>query len=276
MRSHKTRGGWPGAILLGLWLLAAPAPMRAAGVTVALVPSSSTVAPGAEFDVYMQATLAGDLFNGFDAVVRWDPAALTFLPLSPLSLQEGSYMKGACGNTFHDFRQGAMTDTIADVLMCSGIFLPGPGQLYRLHFRASNTPQATSVRFDTTTFYRAGVYVWPVHTTNAIIGIGMPAPVGVNDPPVPCLALSVAPNPGRGAALRFVLEADRPGLQRLTVHDVQGRTVVRLVDGWYSAGTRVVTWEGRDRAGARLPAGIYLVTLEAAGKIASTRATLLP
>jgi hypothetical protein len=271
----RFRAAIPLALATALGLSAAPSPLHADGVTAALLPTGQTVTPGAEFDLVLQCTETGALFNAFKAVVSWDPAALTFIRRSPLSSQEGSYMKDACGSTFHVFGQGASTDSISDALMCNNIFLAGPGPLYRLRFRAADTPQVTSVRFLGLQFYKAGMYVNPAHGTGAVVGIGLPAPAGVGDPAVPNLALSAAPNPSRGA-LWLTVGADRAGVQRLTVRDVQGRRVRRLSEGWSTAGSRVVAWDGRDDAGGRLPAGVYLVTLEIAGRAASQRVTLLP
>ena len=262
----------PLALAAAVGLYAAPSPLQAAGVTVALLPTGQTVTLGAEFDLTLEVTQAGDLFNAFDAIVAWDPAALTFMPRSK-ALQEGPYMSGACGNTFYISKAGTSTDTLSDVLLCNELFLPGPGTIFKLHFKASDTPQETAVLLQGVKFYRAGIYVTPVHTSDAIIGIGVP--VGVGEPPAAPLALSVTPNPGRGP-LRLVLGADRAGVQRLTVLDVQGRRVRRLADGWSPAGSRAVTWDGRDEAGGRLPAGIYLVTLDVAGRTTSQRVTLLP
>ena len=261
--------------LAGLWLLTAPVTARPDGVAVALVPSSQTIAPGAEFDLTIKCTSAGADFNGFDAIVSWDPAVLTFLPLSPLSQQEGTYMKGACGNTFHLFRTGAVADTITDVLLCNGVSLTGPGELYRLHFRAANTPQVTTVRFQGVQFYDAGHYVRPVDSPDLTLGIGMPVSVETDEPGALRLALSVAPNPGRGP-LALSLESDRAGVQRVRVSDLQGRTVSRLADGWSPAGRRPLSWNGRDDSGRRLPAGVYVVTLEVAGRVAARRVVLLP
>ena len=154
MRLHRCLTAAVMAPLLLVGVLTAHASPAAPGVTVALLPTQQ-VAPGATFDVYIQVTQAGSVFNGFDAVIGYDPAALTFVPGSN---EEGPYMTGACGNTFHVFRAGAGRDTITDVLLCAGVSLPGPGQLYKLRFQASMTPQVTEVRFlPGLQFYNAGL-----------------------------------------------------------------------------------------------------------------------
>jgi len=260
-----------GALVLALALALAVPPAgdsAAQGVTVALTPTPQQVTPGAEFDLDMTVTQAGAQFNGFDAVIGWDPAALT-----PVSNQEGSLMIAACSNTFHVFRQGASTDTIADVLLCGGVSVTGPGQIYRLRFRASETPQVTQVRFlPGLYFYDAGLYVFPIASTDATITIGV---VGVESPTAPKkLQLSVTPNPSRGAAV-FTIEADRAGAQRLRVFDMRGRLVRSFEDSVTTAGARKVTWDGRDSMGKDAPAGVYLVTLEVAGRSVSNRVSLV-
>jgi len=273
MSRNGIRGAAAAALLAAAVLAAAP-PARA-GVTVALGPQQQ-VAPGAEFDVYLDVTQAGSAFNGFDAVIGYDPAALTFVPLSPLSLQEGAYMTGACGSTFHVFTAHAGIDSITDVLLCKDVTLTGPGRLYRLHFRASSTPQRTTVWFaGGPRFYDAGLYVTPVQATEVKIGIGMP-PVSDVGPPGPAarLALRAAPDPARGD-LVFRIDADGGGAATLAVLDVQGRVVRRLEPGWLEAGRHALPWDGRDESGARLPPGAYLARLEVAGHVAWTRVTLL-
>src|SRR5262245_3824227 len=105
---------WNDAPVWGWWTLVAitlaampGAAHAAAGVKVALLPATLSVAPGAEFDLSMEVTRSGSNFNGFDAYVGWDPAALTFVPLSPISQQEGTYFSSACSNRFHLFHAGA-------------------------------------------------------------------------------------------------------------------------------------------------------------------------
>ena len=77
--------------------------------------------------------------------------------------------------------------------------------------------------------------------------------------------------------MRLTVGADRAGVQRLSVRDVQGRRVRRLTECWSPAGSRVVAWDGAGTTPAGgLSAGIYLVTLEVASRTTSKRVTLLP
>ena len=263
--------------LLGLALailFAAGAPVARAGITVALDPPTQSVAPGAEFDVFVAVTQAGSSFNAFDAVIGFDPAALTLLQLSPLSLQEGALMTAACPSTFHRFTPGADRATIADVLLCEGQSVTGPGQIYRLRFRASNTSQITNVRFlSGLRFYDAGLYVTPVTSSDATVTIG--TNVGVGDPAVtPGLRVRASPNPARGSTT-LRIEADQAGSQDVRVLDSLGRVVRTLEKGRFAAGPRTVSWNRRSDGGRRLPPGSYAIEVRTPAGTARTRLILL-
>ena len=49
----------------------------------------------------------------------------------------------------------------------------------------------------------------------------------------------------------------------LTIYDILGREVIRLVDKTMPAGSYKVTWDGRNNAGERISSGIYLYRLKA-------------
>jgi hypothetical protein len=69
-----------------------------------------------------------------------------------------------------------------------------------------------------------------------------------------------SPNPFHGrASLRFGLA--RAGAVRLELFDLAGRRVRTLADGLLPAGTHVATWDGRDRQGNAVGAGVYFVRL---------------
>ena len=261
------------ALLLALCLLGT-VPAARAGVTVALQPAVQNVSPGAEFDLFVAVTQGGSEFNAFDAIVGFNPAALTLVQLSPLSLQEQALMKDACANTFHRFREGADRDSITDVLLCSGVSVTGPGQIYRLRYRASTTPQTTTVQFlPGLKFYNAGLNVTPVTSSNATIVIGSSVgvvPVG----PAAGLRVSVRPNPARGSAT-LRIETDRPGIQRVLILDSLGRVVRHLQAGFFESAVRTVSWDGRTDSGRWLPPGIYTVQLRTSDRTVGTRLTLL-
>ncbi len=75
------------------------------------------------------------------------------------------------------------------------------------------------------------------------------------------LALGCAPNPGpAGTRASFRLPA--AGSATLSVYDLAGRRLRRLVREDLPAGPHAVDWDGRDEAGAPCPAGTYLLRLE--------------
>jgi beta-glucanase (GH16 family) len=84
---------------------------------------------------------------------------------------------------------------------------------------------------------------------------------------------TAAPNPfARSTRIDFALPAAGPAT--LSVYDVQGRMVQRLVDGIRAAGSHAAVWDGRDPGGRAVSSGVYFVRLEAAGA-AETRKLVL-
>jgi len=93
--------------------------------------------------------------------------------------------------------------------------------------------------------------------------------------PAKALALEpVTPNPfNPSAKVRFHLPEPAP--VRLSVLDITGREVARLIDRTLAAGAHQVTWEGLTAGGGQAPSGVYLIQLEAAGQRRTQRAVLL-
>ena len=274
MMDGRFRSLGVGVVVALVGLLAIHGPVFSQGVGVALTPSAQDVNPGAVFDLDISVPLLTQPFNGFDAVIQYDPAAVTLIPRSPITLQEGALMVGKCGSTFHLFRQGAGTDTITDVLMCNRATLHGLGQLYHLQFQASTAPQVTEIRLlPGVRFYNDGLFIEPVYATNAIVSIRNPS--GVEGPGlIRGLRLQIRPNPVVDHAL-FSIEAGQAGTQRLTILDLQGRVVRRFADVVGSAGNRVVAWDRRDVAGDLVPSGVYFVKCEMGGHSVSKRVSLV-
>ena len=85
------------------------------------------------------------------------------------------------------------------------------------------------------------------------------------------LAFSVFPNPGAGETERvieFVLPVD--GRVRAELFDIGGRRVRSLIDGPLTAGRQETRWST-----SGLPAGVYLVRLEAAGQTEERRIAII-
>lgn len=82
------------------------------------------------------------------------------------------------------------------------------------------------------------------------------------------------PNPFNPATnLRYALPRD--GDVTVAIHDLQGRLVRVLVSGRQEAGEHVVSWDGRDDGGRRVPSGPYLGRVEAQGQVRSAKLALL-
>jgi hypothetical protein len=86
--------------------------------------------------------------------------------------------------------------------------------------------------------------------------------VGVEGRPhSPAWLGSAFPNPLRGASeLRFRLP--RTGWAALRVVDLEGRTMITLLDERMPAGEHRLRWDGRNAAGHRVASGVYFVVLE--------------
>lgn len=256
---------------LVLALAALAAVPAGAGVRVAASPETLVVSPGATFTVQLRVPVAGSPFNGYDAVVEYDPAVLTFLPTTPVSLQQGPDMTGVCGNTFHLFSAAGDSLTIAHVLLCANQWLTGPAWLYTLRFRAPTTPGSSTVRLRRVQFYYGGLFVNPAVTSDAVIVWG--GTLGVPQSPAgPRPSLGVRSNPSGGEQW-LELASPFEGEQSLVIYDAAGRAVRHLARGRFPAGSRVVSWDGRDDAGLAVPPGLYLAHYLVAGR--SARASLV-
>jgi len=99
----------------------------------------------------------------------------------------------------------------------------------------------------------------------------------------PYLHLRAEPNPIRvgssgssGTTLRFDL-VDRAGAASVTAElfDTGGRRVRLLRAGVLASGTRSLRWDGRDDAGARVPAGVYFVRVKTGKAEGATRVVVM-
>jgi hypothetical protein len=93
-------------------------------------------------------------------------------------------------------------------------------------------------------------------------------PIGVQEPGVPQAVVSGLdqnyPNPFNPLThIRFSIA--RAGRVVLRIHDIAGRPVRTLVDGWREPQNYEVRWDGKDDKGNAVSSGVYLFTLEGPG-----------
>ena len=249
-----------------------------AGIKVGLTPVTQEVALGAQFDVFLDVTEAGSNFNGYDAVVSWNPAQLTFVPLVPTSSQQGCLMTGgcsaACGNTFHTFSAAGDSLMVSNVLLCNNVSLTGPGHLYKLRFQAaSSPPQVATITIRRANFYNAGLFVLPVEKAGCQIGIGVTLDVP-DGGRFTGAGMRVEPNPAR-SRVTFVAEDGVPGLAEVELLDLQGRLVRHLGPTWLGT-SGSLAWDGLDARGQQVPAGVYLAKIRRGDRHQTARVVLLP
>jgi hypothetical protein len=122
-----------------------------------------------------------------------------------------------------------------------------PGQTYEYRLRASSTGGATS-------------FFGPVSAT-------------AGSPVTEFALTAISPNPTHDMA-RVDYAVARQATVRLSVLDLQGREVVRLVDGVQAPGRHQATWTGETARG-RAPAGLYFCRLDAGGVRMTRKFTLV-
>lgn len=107
----------------------------------------------------------------------------------------------------------------------------------------------------------------------AVVGPGQTS--GTDTPQISVARLY--PNQPNPFNPQTVIRFDLPqaGRVRLDVYDVRGALVRTLVDAELAAGSRQVTWDGRDDAGRNVSSGSYVARFAAVGLVASERMTLV-
>lgn len=98
----------------------------------------------------------------------------------------------------------------------------------------------------------------------------IPVPVSAVTEPTPAVSpLRVSPSPF-AASTRITFDLRRAGRVTLTVHDVLGRRIARLLDEERAPGPLEVTWAGRDDGNRQVPAGKYWLRLSTPDETTST------
>ncbi len=246
------------------------------GVELSLLPADFTVEPGDSFLIELTIPAAADSFNGYDAVIGYDPGLVTFLQEANVAQQEGPLMVDACPTIrFHRFTIAPDSTyvTINHVLLCAATKVAGPGVVYRLRFRAKSVPTSGWIRvLDGTHFYDAGLYVNPLVTHDAQYHIG--STTGSLPSTRPRLRLQAAPNPfNPRTTLSFTLP--RSGWACLRIYGPNGRLLRTLAQGTWPGGKQSVEWDGKDGQGRSVASGAYTALLTHAVGSVSTGLILL-
>ncbi len=85
---------------------------------------------------------------------------------------------------------------------------------------------------------------------------------------------SACPNPCNPAT-SVTFSLDRPSRVEVSVFDLAGRRVRRLLQGNLPAGPRVVPWDGRDDGGQDAASGPYMIRIEQEGRAETVKVTLV-
>ena len=93
-------------------------------------------------------------------------------------------------------------------------------------------------------------------------------------PPATLRLAAPYPNPFNPAT-RLSFQLPETGRVRLTIHDVRGRELTRLVDERLDAGIHGMTWRGTDDHGNELASGLYLLRLQSVGETRTRKLVLL-
>ncbi len=259
-------------LILGCAVVAAPA---LAGVELIISPAETTVQPGDSFTVELTIPVAMEPFNGYDAILGYDPTVLRLLPEVSSAVREGELMVDACpSNRWNRFTVSPDSSeiSITHVLLCAGVNVTGPGVVYRIRFAAKHQLAFTTLEFlEGTRFYDAGILVDSVSTSDGVVQIGQ----DTNAPPLmPRITIRAVPNPFNPTTV-FHFDLPRAGLTHLRIIGVNGRLVREMELGWLEARSHAIPWDGTDEEGRRLASGRYLAHLRHATGEAVGGAVLL-
>ncbi len=83
-------------------------------------------------------------------------------------------------------------------------------------------------------------------------------PTASDPAPAARAALNVHPNPFNPSTA-IAVDLPRAGEVTVAVHDMSGRRIRTLAEGWRDAGSLDLSWDGRDEAGRGMGSGVYLV-----------------
>jgi hypothetical protein len=99
-------------------------------------------------------------------------------------------------------------------------------------------------------------------------------PSGSTDPGRQDIKATVSPNPFNPST-RLILELVDREIVRVTVYDVQGRLVKRLLHAPLSPGRHVVEWNATTANGRPVVSGVYFMRIETGNRTRTIKLTVL-
>ena len=106
------------------------------------------------------------------------------------------------------------------------------------------------------------------------INVGVPYSMPVNGN----IGLNVYPNPflaGESTGTNIVFTTKASGNASVTIRDINGKEIHRIMDGTIKAGEYSFIWNGRSKDGTLAAEGVYVVNINSAGGKASQKLLLL-
>lgn len=257
---------------IGLGLTLATSPVSA-GASVSVNPESTLVEPGDTFSVFIWKDSVDVTFDGYEAVVTYDPAVIGYVGAT-----EESVMVDSCWNRWWVVTPDTGSIFMSHVLMCGGISVQGPGALSALTFEAL-AEGSTVVSVDYFWFTLSGIWIKDVDWHDGIVDVRDLSGVekGSEDGEF-TLSIKVRPNPARkfdiiiqGAPLSGTGSTPPP----LEICDVRGRAVASPRLRTADASRWTYEWDGTGENGHRLGDGVYFARIALPGFSASRRIVLL-
>ena len=97
----------------------------------------------------------------------------------------------------------------------------------------------------------------------------------IPEPPPDFILKTAYPNPFRTTTtISFQVAVSSAHQVQLSIYDMQGRLVTRLIDGTLRPGAHQVTWDGRGAQGTPVSSGVYLSRLQQGHRVAHQLLTL--
>ncbi|MFH1853422.1 MAG: T9SS type A sorting domain-containing protein [Candidatus Neomarinimicrobiota bacterium] len=144
-----------------------------------------------------------------------------------------------------------------------------------------STTQATNYQFIDVAFIPGTEYQYrlsDVDYTGKVTVLGTrEARVPPNDIPAQPLEFGLQkayPNPFN-SNIQFTYTIATDDITELTIFDINGRSVVRLVDSYLVTGTYQISWDGTGVSGENIASGVYLAVLKTANKLSQQKVLLI-